>query len=131
MTDAAEQPTNNINFVTRGMYYLHDLVDTVVQFLEKVLVHSQTEIVMEKSCMWPPIPLVVIDPNHGTAIYTWEKKQPHDNSWKKIDVPSHTCLLYVDTTMQYRCSVDDKVVVFNVKGTNIVIVTLIPHSLLP
>ena len=70
MTDVAEQPTNNINFVTGDMYYRHDLVDTVVQFLEKVLVHSQTEIVMEKSCIWPPIPLVVIDPNHGTAIYT-------------------------------------------------------------
>ena len=84
--------------------------------------------------MWPPIPLVVIDPNHGMAIYTWEKKQLHDNNWKKIDVPSYTCLLYVDTTMQYRCSVNDKIVVFNVKfkGTNIniVIVTLIPHSLL-
>ena len=109
-----------------------------MQFLEKVLVHSQTEIVMEKSCTWLPIPLVVIDPNHGTAIYTWEKKQPDDNSWKN-DVPSHTCLLYVDNTVQYRCSVtmqyscsvDNKVVVFNVKGTNIVIITLIPHSLLP
>lgn len=67
--------------------------------------------------MWPPIPLVVIVPNHGRAIYTWEKK-PHDGSWKKIDVPSYTCLLYVDTTMQYRCSVDDKTVVFDVKGTN-------------
>ena len=65
MTDAAEQPTNNINFVTGGMYYLHDLVDTVVRFLEKVLVHSPTEIVMEKSCMWPPIPLVVIVTGFG------------------------------------------------------------------
>ena len=54
MTDVAEQPTNNINFVTGDMYYLHDLVDTVVQFLEKVLVHSQTEIVTENSCIWPP-----------------------------------------------------------------------------
>lgn len=80
--------------------------------------------------MWPPIPLVVIDPDHGTAIYIWEKKYPHDNSWKKIDAPSYTCLLYVDTTMQYRCSVNDKTVVFNVKGTNIMIVKLIPHSLL-
>ena len=81
--------------------------------------------------MWPPIPLVVIDPNHGTAIYTWERKQPHDNNWNKIDIPSYTYLLYVDTTMQYRCSVDDKTIVFNIKGTNIVIVTLITHSLLP
>ena len=53
MTDVAEQPTNNINFVTGDMCYLHDLVDTVVQFLEKVLVHSQTEIVTENSCIWP------------------------------------------------------------------------------
>ena len=30
--------------------------------------------------------------------------------------------------MQYRCSVDDKVAVFNVKGTNIMIVILMPHS---
>ena len=66
---------------------------------------------MEKPCMWPPKPLVVIDPNHGTAIHIWEKKQPCDSSWKKIDVPSYTCLLYVDTTMQYRCSVNDKIVV--------------------
>ena len=102
MTDAAEQSTNNINFVTGGMYYLHDLVDTVVQFLEKVLVHSQTEIVMEKSCMWPPILLVVIDPNHGTAIYTWEKKQPHDNRWKKMMF--HHILAYCMWTP--LCSID-------------------------
>ena len=85
-------------------------------FPEKVLVHSKTDIIMEKSCMWPPVPLVVIVPNHGRVVYTWEKKHPHDSSWKKIDVPSYTCALHVDTTMQYRCSVDDKTVVFNVKG---------------
>ena len=34
--------------------------------------------------------------------------------------------------MQYRCSVNDEIVVFNMKGTNINIVTVttIPHSLL-
>jgi len=32
--------------------------------------------------------------------------------------------------MQYRCSVDDKIVVFDFKGTNIVIVALITHSFL-
>ena len=71
---------------------------------------------MEKSCTWLPIPLVVIAPDHGRVVYTWEEKHPHDSSWKKIDVPSYTCLLYVDTTMQYRCCVDDKTVVFDVKG---------------
>ena len=81
--------------------------------------------------MWPPIPLVVIGPHHGRALYTWEK-HPHDSIWKKIDVPSYTCLLHVDTTMLYQCSVDDKTVVFDVKGANIVIVplVLIPHSFL-
>ena len=58
------------------------LVETCA-YSEKILVHSQTDIVMEKSCMWPPIPLVVIHPSHGTTTFTWEKKQPYDTNWKK------------------------------------------------
>ena len=69
MTDVEEQAKNGIKFITRGTYYLHDvLVGIHVCLSKKVLVHSQTEIIMERSCMWPPIPLVVIPPNHRTTM---------------------------------------------------------------
>ena len=72
--------------------------------------------------MWPPIPLVVIAPDHGKAVYLWERKRPHNDIWEVVKVPSSTCVLYVDTTMQYRCIVNDQSIVFDVKGTNFLLI---------
>ena len=85
---------------------------TKLHFLEKKVVH-----IMEKPCMWPPMPLLVISPRHGQACYTWERKTgPHTEKWESINVPPYTAILYIDTAMQYRCTVDDTSVVINVQG---------------
>ena len=38
-------------------------------------------------------------------------------NWEDVAVPPNTCLLYVDTAQQYKCTVDGKSVTFNLQGT--------------
>ena len=66
--------------------------------------------------MWPPIPLLVISPEHGQVHYQWEKKSSTMENWENVAVPPNTCLLYVDTAQQYKCTVDGKTVTFNLQG---------------
>ena len=67
--------------------------------------------------MWPPIPLLVISPGHGQVHYQWEKKCSTMVEWENVAVPPTTCLLYVDTAQQYRCTVEGESVTFNLQGT--------------
>ena len=85
--------------------------------IEKRLVHTKTTIIMEEPCMWPPIPLLVISPRHGQVHYQWEKKSCTMVEWENVAVPPTTCLLYVDTAQQYRCTVEGESITFNVQGT--------------
>ena len=80
------------------------------------MVHSETTVLMDEQCMWPPILLLVISPAHGRVQYIWEKRSKETDEWEKSDVPTHTCLLYVDTAKQYRCTFDGTSIVFNVQG---------------
>jgi len=68
--------------------------------------------------MWSPIPLVVFAPDHGKEVYLWERKRSHNDIREVVKVLSSTCVLHVDTTVQYRCIVNDQSIVYNVKGTN-------------
>ena len=38
------------------------------------------------------------------------------NKWNLIEVPYYTCLLFVDTARNYRCTVEGKTILFSVKG---------------
>jgi hypothetical protein len=66
----------------------------VFVFTEKRLVHSKTTLKLEKS----PQALLVISPNHGRVQYKWEWKRAYMTDWKAVDVPSWTCLLYIDSS---------------------------------
>ena len=107
----------------------------VYLYIEKRLVHSPLLITLEKPCMWPPVPLLVISPAHGQVSYKWEKKSLdwEDTAvpsldWEDTAVPSFTCLLYVDTAQQYKCTVDGESVIFNVQGILCVYLCKIPPS---
>jgi len=80
------------------------------------LIHSPLFITLEKPCMWPPVPLLVISPSHGQISYKWEKKSSSNMDWEDMAIPPFTCLLYVDTAQQYKCTVDGESVIFNVQG---------------
>jgi len=72
--------------------------------LEKGLVHS--------SCM-PTfikyrVPLLVVSGSH-------EEVNLYNDKWTVIEVPPYTCLLYADTTLKYRCTVDGESIIFDVK----------------
>ena len=63
--------------------------------------------------------LLTISPNHGRVEYYWEKRT-YSNEWrKKLEVPPWTCLLYVTIPSQYRCTVEQSTVEFDVKGNAI------------
>lgn len=66
--------------------------------------------------MWPPVPLLVISPKRGQVSYTWERKGSYAEKWESIKVPPYTSILYVDTTMEYKSTIDDTSVVFKVQG---------------
>ena len=66
--------------------------------------------------MWPLMPLLVISPKHGRVSYMWERKGFYAEKWESIKVPPYTSILYVDTAMEYKCTVDDTSVVFKVQG---------------
>ena len=48
-----------------------------------------------------------------TVLYQWQKKSCTMEEWEDMAVPPNTCLLYVDTAQQYRCTVEEKSVAFN------------------
>lgn len=80
---------------------------------EKKIVHSKQLLTLQGN---KPLPLLVISPNHGKVNYRWEQRFSDLDEWKIFDVPLWTCLLYVECARQYRCTVEDKCVVFHVKG---------------
>lgn len=77
---------------------------------EKTVVHSKQLVTLQGN---KPVPLLVISPNHGKVT---EQRFSDVDNWKTFDVPLWTCLLYVEYARQYRCTVEDKCVVFHVKG---------------
>ena len=85
---------------------------STTKLAEKKLIHSLTTFTMDKS----PAALLVVSPNHGTVAYQWQYKSICSDVWTAINVPSYTCLLYVNTARKYRCMVDDKIILFDVKG---------------
>lgn len=60
--------------------------------------------------------LLLVSSKHGKVEYKWEKKRRWMDDWNLMKVPSYTCLMYVDTAAQYRCTVENKTIEFNVKG---------------
>lgn len=74
--------------------------------------HSTTTVTMKSQ----PCALLVLSPRHGSVHYKWERKVYMHDEWSKVDVPGWTCLLYADTHGSYRCTVEDDVVHFCVKG---------------
>ena len=86
------------------------LIDSYI--LEKRLIHSPVTPILEKS----PIPLLVVSPNHGKVEYKWEYKSQYTDKWTKVEVPPYTCLLYVDTPRKYSCTVNEEIIIFDVKG---------------
>ena len=66
--------------------------------------------------MWPPMSLLVISPKHERVSYTWKRKGSCAEKWESIKIPTYTSTLYVDTAMEYKCSVDDTRVMFKVQG---------------
>ena len=64
----------------------------------------------------PPASLLVVSPSHGKTEYKWEYQSIYASKWTLIEVPSYTCLLFVATARKYRCTVEGKTVLFNVKG---------------
>ena len=75
--------------------------------------HSKTSVELEKNATTP---LLVISPGHGNMKYKWEQKTCLMGDWQKIEVPPWTCLLYVTSANQYRCTVETSSVLFDVKG---------------
>ena len=53
----------------------------------------------------------------GKVEYKWEYKSIYIDKWNVIQVPSYTCLLYVDTARKYRYTVERRTVLFDVKGS--------------
>lgn len=58
--------------------------------------------------------LLVLSPRHGSVTYTWQKKG--DWAWEAIDVIPSTCVLYVNSTGMYRCTVENDSYYFQVTG---------------
>lgn len=77
-----------------------------------MIVHGKRKL----SLMKTPTPLFVLSPNHGKTEYLWERKGNRGLEWTKIDVPSHTCLLYVDVAGEYKCTVESISINFHVQG---------------
>lgn len=77
------------------------------------LVHSETLVKLLSTTT----ALLCISPSHGRVHYTWEKNV--FSAWEKMDLPPHTCLLFVERRGTYRCSVGDDTVTFKVIGMQI------------
>lgn len=58
--------------------------------------------------------LLVLSPRHGSVTYTWQKNG--DWAWEIIDVIPSTCVLYVNSTGTYRCTVENDSYYFQVTG---------------
>ena len=49
--------------------------------------------------------LLLLAPDHGRAhvTYKWARRNERAGVWDPIDVPPHTCLLYIDQPGDYKC----------------------------
>ena len=56
----------------------------MICFSEKVVVHSETTVLMDEQCMWPPIPLLAISPAHGRVQYVWKKEVKKQMNGRKV-----------------------------------------------
>ena len=83
---------------------------TYVMCCSGKLVHSETLVQLLSSTT----ALLCISPSHGRVLYTWEKSV--FSAWEKMDLPPHTCLIFVGGRGTYRCSVGDDTVTFKVIG---------------
>ena len=52
-----------------------------------------------------------------TSPLSVEEKSFSMEHWEDMAVPPNTCLLYVDTAQQYKCTVDGQSITFNLQGT--------------
>ena len=78
---------------------------------ESRIIHSSQQVILENAVT----PLLVVSPKHGSVEYKWERKVSFtSNEWKTIEVPSWTCLLYVTSAAQYRCTVELSTIIFDV-----------------
>ena len=75
--------------------------------------HSKTSVELIENATTP---LLVISPGHGNVKYKWEQKTHFMGDWQTIEVPPWTCLLYVTSANQYRCTVETSSILFDVKG---------------
>ena len=104
----------NLKCQVLGMSNFHEIpCNTVDTFhcLEKKIVRSNKRQVLNSVDGFAT--LLLLSPNHESATYTWEKKG--DWVWEMLNVPS-TCIVYVNSTGTYRCTVGDKSYYFEVAG---------------
>lgn len=73
--------------------------------------------------------LLVLAPNHGQVTY---KCNARTGVWNPIEVPPHTCLLYVDQAGDYRCQMGGQTFYFTIlwRGRSACIMTPNSHSLI-
>ena len=60
------------------------------------------------------VPLILVSPDHGSVRYIWERRIML--KWEAINVPDHTCVLYVNTCGMYKCTVAGQEFRFEIKG---------------
>ena len=94
-------------------YKVVNTIMVIISFIETRLVHSKTSVELAKNAT---APLLVISPSHGNVNYNWEQKTCLMGEWQTIKVPPWTCLLYVTSANQYRCTVGTSSILFDVKG---------------
>lgn len=83
----------------------------VINSLKRRIVRSNKRQVLNS--MGDFATLLLLSPRHESVTYTWEKKG--DWVWEMMNVPS-TCIVYVNSTGTYRCTVEDKSYYFEVAG---------------
>ena len=114
-----------ISFFVKGIYTLSAYINTVScgHLIEHRLIHSTQHLTLHENAATP---LLVISPKHGSVEYKWKKKVSFlSNEWRTIEVPSWTCLLYVTTATQYRCTVESSMITFDVTSWSIYVCIIV------
>ena len=108
---------DKITFSLKGDYFntmqLNNMKSVMsLSFSETRLVHSETSLELAENAS---VPLLVISPSHGKVKYKWEQRKSFMGDWEVVKVPHWTCLLYVTSANQYRCTVETSTIIFDVK----------------
>lgn len=83
-----------------------------------IITHADNRVILSENKQYldrKHASLLVVSPQHGNVIYTWEKIDSSGN-WVKVKVPVETCLLYAWSKGLYRCTVSGEFYNFEVSG---------------